>query len=64
MRLHNLVSMLLRDSIDGSYPLFRCYYTHARYRLPQSLEFCGPFSRVNRSYSSDMSCAVGTFTHA
>jgi len=24
--------------------------------------FCGPFPRLNRS--SDMSCAVGTFTHA
>ena len=26
--------------------------------------FSGPFPPLNRSYSSDMSCAVGTFTHA
>ena len=26
--------------------------------------FCGLFPLVNRSYSSDMSCALGTLTHA
>jgi len=48
MRLHNLVSTLLRDIIDGWYPLFRWLLYACALSFAAEPVCCGPFRPVNR----------------